>query len=214
MNAFKTIDLETYPRSTTFNAFKDHDIPVINTTSLIDITHLKALSQESGISTFVLLSYCTGKVLNKIANFRQRIVNEQLVEFAHIDPGYTVLLEDNTFTFCDSQYTPELAEFARMTKRNIEAVKLKPDLDMRDKDDMFFISSIPWFAFTSFSHPYMKRYASIPIVTFGKFYNDADRTMVPVAIQAHHALVDGFHIGLFYQKLSRQVQDLECVSDL
>ncbi|MEJ2742861.1 MAG: CatA-like O-acetyltransferase [Gammaproteobacteria bacterium] len=202
MNDCKLIDLDTYERAKTFEAFKNHDVPVLSTACNVDITNARILSERTKISTFIIISYYVSKVLNEVPNFRHRIVDDRLYEYYKINPGYTVLLENKTFTFCDSEYEDDLVKFSVLTKERMDRVKKEPDLGMGEKHNMFFISNIPWFSFSSFVHPYIKKYASIPLVTIGKYFSSAERTLAPVAIQANHALVDGFHIGQFFDGLS------------
>ncbi len=68
---------------------------------------------------------------------------------------------------------------------------------------MFFITSIPWFSFTAFTHPYDPVYAFIPIITPGKLIERGETLSMPVAVQVHHGVIDGLHVGRFYAGLSR-----------
>ena len=42
-----------------------------------------------------------------------------------------------------------------------------------------------------------------PRIVFGKFFREGEKTMMPLAIQCNHALVDGRHIGDFYEAFDR-----------
>ncbi|TFG78810.1 MAG: chloramphenicol acetyltransferase, partial [Flavobacteriales bacterium] len=39
---------------------------------------------------------------------------------------------------------------------------------------------------------------SVPRITYGKFFEQDWKLMMPLNIQAHHALVDGHHLGAFF----------------
>ena len=72
---------------------------------------------------------------------------------------------------------------------------------MGAKHHMFFITTVPWLSFTAFTHPYDPLYAYIPVITLGKFVARGDTWVMPVAVQAHHGVVDGIHLAQFYEAL-------------
>jgi chloramphenicol O-acetyltransferase type A len=72
---------------------------------------------------------------------------------------------------------------------------------------MFFVTNVPWFSFTAFTHPFDQRYASIPILTIGKYFERHGKLLMPLAIQVHHGLVDGIHVGAFYEQVQQLTND-------
>ena len=42
---------------------------------------------------------------------------------------------------------------------------------------------------------------TLPIFTLGKFFLEGERTLLPVALQVHHGVTDGFHVGRFFTRL-------------
>jgi chloramphenicol O-acetyltransferase type A len=161
----KKIDLDNYNRRGLFNSFKDRDIPYFSTTCNIEIQNLKKFVKLRNISFFVSFSYIISVSVNRIPQLRHRIIDGELYEFKIVDPGYTVLLDDETFSFCDSKFFEDFHTYYEYAIARIEEVKNRPDQNNADKNHMFFITSIPWFSFTSFVHPYDKLYSSIPIIT-------------------------------------------------
>src|SRR5216684_2776419 len=50
---------------------------------------------------------------------------------------------------------------------------------------------LPWVSFTSFSHARnWGREDSVPRIAFGKFTKENDRTLLPISVEVHHALMD------------------------
>ena len=41
----------------------------------------------------------------------------------------------------------------------------------------------------------------LPIFTMGKFFERSGKRLLPLAIQVHHAVCDGYHLGVFVEKL-------------
>jgi chloramphenicol O-acetyltransferase type A len=48
-----------------------------------------------------------------------------------------------------------------------------------------------------------------PIFTLGKFEKDNDKILLPIAIQVHHAVCDGYHVGKFAEGLQALANDCE-----
>ena len=51
-----------------------------------------------------------------------------------------------------------------------------------------------------------------PKFSFGRYFkdrNNPDRILMPVSNQTHHGLMDGVHVGRFYQKLQEACDGLE-----
>ena len=45
----------------------------------------------------------------------------------------------------------------------------------------------------------------IPIFTMGKYYKEDNKIILPLAIQVHHAVCDGFHICRFVNELQELI---------
>ena len=67
------------------------------------------------------------------------------------------------------------------------------------------VSMIPWVHFTAFNLnlQHGDQYL-LPIFTLGKYQEKDGRRMLPLAIQVHHAVCDGYHIALFMEKLQQK----------
>ncbi len=96
------------------------------------------------------------------------------------------------------------AEFYPNAEATIEHTKQHPTLeDEPGKDDLLFLTSIPWVSFTGIMHPiHMHPVDSVPRFAWGKFFKENDRIMLPLSVQVHHALMDGFHVGRYYHKIA------------
>lgn len=195
------IELEHYRRRRLYEVFKDREIPFLATSINLDATRLKHYTERHRCGFFVAISFLLSQAVNAVPELRHRIIDDELYEFDRVDPGFTVLLEDGTFSFCDARHFPSFAEYRPHAEACIAAVRCQADLETRDKHGMFFISALPWFSFTAIVHPYTRQYGSIPVVSVGRYFRQARRTLIPIAIQVHHGVVDGLHVGQFYDRL-------------
>lgn len=199
----KYIDIEKWNRKEHFNFFSKMDYPQFNICSNLDITNIYKYIKENELPFFITILYSVTKAANNVNEFKLRIRDDKVVEHESVSPSFTVLSEDDTFSFCTSNYIDNYLEFKNQTINEIEKTKNNVNLeDEAGRDDYLFISSIPWVSFTSITHPInLKPVESIPRITWGKFFESDCRYMLPISVQVHHGLVDGIHLGKFFKIL-------------
>ena len=72
----------------------------------------------------------------------------------------------------------------------------------------FNISMVPWLEFAGFNiNVFNEGKFLLPVFTMGKFFERDGRRLLPLAIQVHHAVCDGDHMGQFVEKLQKYVDD-------
>lgn len=49
----------------------------------------------------------------------------------------------------------------------------------------------------------------LPIFTIGKYFEQNGIIRLPIAIQVHHAVCDGFHVGRFIEELQEAMNTLK-----
>ena len=47
-----------------------------------------------------------------------------------------------------------------------------------------------------------------PQLHWGKYEEEGDKTYINLSLDANHRFVDGLHVGLFHQELTRMIEDL------
>lgn len=203
------LDLDAWPRRAHFEFFRAYDNPWFNLCADVDVTKLHAWSgSEGGPSFFAASLWYSLAVANEIEEFRYRIRGDRVVVYPSIDGGSTVLLPDGTFRFAYYDFDPDFDRFVRHVGRVLDRVKMESGpLDPQDQlDDLIHYSVIPWVSFTSFSHA--RRWGTddaIPKIVFGKHRQVAGRRLMPVSVEVHHALLDGIHVGRFYEAFQRRL---------
>lgn len=201
------INLTTYPRKSTYEAFLHHEIPVLSTTCEVDITELYEFRQQYALRLFPLLAFMIDKTINEIEAMKHRIIDGELYAYDVIHPSFTTLLPNNTISFCDAIHMDDAKMFYEHIVTLSDVATQTADVEMREKHGRYFISNIPWIRFSSFVHPYLSQYASIPIVTTGKFQQNSMNITMPIALQVHHSLADGYHLGQFYTLLEQNIKN-------
>ena len=207
----KTINLDGWPRRDHYLFFKEFEYPYFSLCADIDITNFLPLIKAKEISFTAAIMYLVGRVANGIPEFRQRIRDEGPIEHEVVHPSATILSKDDLFTFCTAIYQENFLAFAAEAQQEILRIKAEPSLEEKIKDDsMLFMTSIPWVSFTGFMHPVKLSPAdSVPRFAWGKFREEGQKTVMPLSVQGHHALMDGLHAGLFYEEFQRLLDNPE-----
>ena len=92
--------------------------------------------------------------------------------------------------------------FQESARQEIIRVKSSTELiPATSGENVIHYSSLPWIKFTSMSHARSYSFPdSCPKITFGKLTEQGDKKVLPISIHVHHALVDGYHVGLFIEE--------------
>lgn len=207
----KYIDIETWPRKQHFLFFKEMDYPHFNITANVDITTTFSYVKENNLSLFKTLVYLTTKAANNVTEFRYRLDNDKVVEYEMIHPSFTYLTQQEVFSFCTVDYLDDFKQF--LIGVNNKIAELTGSVDMEDdpaRNDRIFITSIPWVSFTSITHPFnLDSSDSVPRIGWGKYFNENDKIKLPLSVQAHHALMDGLHVGKYFNHLQEMLDHPE-----
>ncbi len=81
--------------------------------------------------------------------------------------------------------------------------------DVEGREDLIYITCIPWVSFTNLSHTVsLNKDDSIPRFAWGKYFEENGRILMPFSVQAHHSFVDGIHMGRYYDILQKYLDSL------
>ncbi|WP_031421907.1 tetratricopeptide repeat protein [Exiguobacterium sp. NG55] len=198
----KKIEIETWARRKHFEFFKAFDAPHFNVTANVDVTNLYTYAKESNQSFFKLFLYGAVRAANATPELRYRIRGEEVVEHEVVHPSFTVMLDEDVFNFCAAMFYQDLPTFLQEVTTRMERAADEVVVGDDEPDDLLYITSVPWVTFTSIMHPtHQQQHDSVPRIAWGKFERQGERLVMPLSVQAHHALVDGVHIGKYYETL-------------
>ena len=199
----KIINIDSWKRKEHFELFSEFDEPFFGITTEIDCTYAYNFTKESEISFFAHYLHKSLIAANQIEELKYRIKNDDVVVFDKIDASPTIGRKDGTFAFSFIEYDPAFEKFYNSLLAEIEAVKNSVGLRAKndaEKIDVIHFSSIPWIKFTGLTHARnLKVVDTCPKITFGKVYENNNKLMMPISINAHHGFVDGKHVGNFLE---------------
>ena len=209
----RKIDMQNWSRREHFEFFNAFNHPHYSLCANVDLTKLYPFVKQQDYSLNAAIIYVISRAANAVQEFRYRIKDGEVVEHETVSPAVTILVANDLFSFCTIDYSPDFSEFAARYARQIAAVKENPTLkDPPGREDLLFMTALPWVSFTSFNHPMRLHPAdSVPRFAWGKFFQQGERLLMPLSVQGHHALIDGIHMGRYYGEVEDLLQHPEDV---
>ena len=116
----------------------------------------------------------------------------------------TLLLDNQSFKFYHFDFDEDFERFQAGAKAALEYARATADSmdNQLERDDLIYYSVLPWISFTAFSHARKaNRQDAIPKIVFGKYFSEGEIVKMPLSVEVHHALMDGVHVGQYFQKL-------------
>lgn len=201
----KIVDPKTWNRRAAYDYFKDYDDPFFNLTANVDVTALLGFCRKNGLSFSLASLFFSITAANGVRELRRRIKGDDVVEFDEIHATQTILTEDEAFSFCFYENRSDLFEYDRAGREAGEHYAKLKSFDVESgRLDLIYYSVIPWISFTSFKHAVrFNNKNSVPRMVFGKYFRDGERWLMPHSVEVHHALVDGLHVGRYFESLQR-----------
>ena len=206
------IDLEGWSRREAFELFRSFGFPYLSLTAEVDVTLLRQATRGGRVSFTIGLVHAVARAANAVAPLRQRLRGDAVVEHRVVHPSVTILVEDDCFRFCTLPFDEDLTVFAASAAERIETARRAESMFLEpDRDDFLFMTAIPWVSFTAMVHPVpLDPPSSVPRFAWGRFRDASDRVVLPLNVQAHHALVDGIHIGRFFAAAQDALDGFGC----
>lgn len=195
----KVIDFENWNRKEHFEWFNNFDEPFFGIVSEVDCSIAYTNSKKKNIPFYHNYLHKSLKAVNLIEEFRLRIENNNIVCFDKIHASATLNNKDNLYSMSFIEYYENLTEFSKAVKIEEERIRNLKGLGVTSdtmRIDTIHYSSVPWFKFTGLTHARNFKYKdSVPKITFGKFDQIGNRKILNIAINGHHGLMDGYHVG-------------------
>jgi chloramphenicol O-acetyltransferase type A len=208
----KYLDIENWKRKKHFEFFKKFEYPHFNICTNIDITNTFRYSQKNKISLFRTVLYGVMKCCNEMEEFRYRIKGDKIVIHDVVHPGVASIAEEDVYTNFIIPYKPLLKDFLAEYENAAEQAKGEIVVGEKQagKDDLIFISSLPWVSFTSVTNPMRSGYEdSTPRIIYGKQFKQGGKIMMPFSVQVNHCLMDGIHVSKYFYKLTEVLSNPE-----
>ena len=206
---FHEIEIEKWKRRSAFEFFRNFEDPFFNLTANVNVSILRRFCSENNLSFSLASLFCSLYAANRIDEFKIRLIDEKLIQFDRIHATQTILNDDETFSFCYLEYYYDIFEFERNGRAAIEKYKQIKSFDVEtERLDLIYCSVIPWVSFTSFKHASrFDNTQTVPRIVSGKWFEESGETKMPHSVEVNHFIMDGFHVGKYFQLLQNKLDD-------
>ncbi|WP_437360842.1 CatA-like O-acetyltransferase [Olivibacter jilunii] len=213
--SFLPIDLNTWPRKPYFDYFYYQLKTKYNVNHHLEITALLNSIKKRQLKFYPTFLYLITKTVNQNEAFRMAFdENGILGLWNFLVPSYTIFhKDDKTFSDLWSPYYTGFNDFYTTILHDMEQYRDIKGIRVKAGRPANFcpISALPWLSFTSISQDtYSDSDLLAPIIRFGKYYQNMEKTLLPFSIYVHHAVADGYHTSKFInelQDLCREIDD-------
>jgi len=158
---------------------------------------------------FLYYLHAALQAINQVEALRYRIEDDQVVCYDRIHASATIRRPDHTFGFSFIEQHDALSAFVPAATAEIAAVQSSQGLCLSEntgRPDVIHFSTIPWVRFTGLTHARNFRHPdSCPKISVGQTYVEGPATLLPVSIDVHHSLADGYHVGQFLATFQKQL---------
>lgn len=193
------VDLETWPRAAQFHFFRTYQKPHYAVTSRLDVSHVMARKAD-GVSPYRACLYAIGAGLHAVPELCMRFRGDQVVRHEMVTLSMTVPTQAGSFGYAYVPYLADFGEFDAQAKALIDQVAAGQDLapNTDERDDLAYLSCMPWLDYTSINNALPGPDDCIPRVSWGKIVDHGDRWDMAMTLEVHHALVDGQQVGAYF----------------
>ncbi|MDR7332551.1 CatA-like O-acetyltransferase [Roseateles asaccharophilus] len=212
----RDIPLASWPRRAALEHFRRMAQPAFSVTVPVDVTGLRERAAAHGATPWLAYHHAALEAANTVDGMRQTLKADGtgVREFELIHASTTVLRDDGSFGFLTLPRDPSLAAFAERAKSHLPRIRsASGDLFAADapgdvrEETLVHMTALPWFAFTAFTHA-RGQGDDRPKIAFGRFTEQGGRLLMPVAVDVHHALCDGAHVGRFFEQFQSSLDEI------
>ncbi len=208
---FIPVEMAGWPRAEHFHHYLHEVRCTYSVTVPIDVGRLREEARRRRLKEYPAQIYLLARAANRFPEFRMSLDAEgRLGYWDVVSPSYTAMRPGaETFSCVWTEYADSFQAFYPACVRDIAAYATGAFSPKQpEPPNLFNISSVPWLDFTAFNlNVYAEGTYLLPIFTIGKYAESGGTTTMPLAIQAHHAVCDGLHLGRFVEAVRQMIQD-------
>jgi chloramphenicol O-acetyltransferase type A len=206
---FHLINREKWDRKPYFEHYLQQKC-TFSMTANIDITLLLEQLRKQRIKLYPTFIYMITRVVHDHLEFRTCFDDQGCLGYwDQMTPSYTIFhSESKTFSSLWTEFSDEFRVFYQNYQADIKHYGHVPSFFPKENTpkNVFPISSIPWVSFTGFNlHVNKDHNYLLPIFTGGKYFDQGGKVWLPVSLQVHHAVCDGYHASAFFEELQQMV---------
>ena len=206
----RTVDLATWPRAGAYQLFRTYQQPHYAITVRVDVTRLMSLRKAKGLSPFHAALFAIGAGVDAVPELRMRFRGNVVTLYDRDEMSMAVPKPDGSFGYGYLAYDADFDRFDQVARTEIERVASATDMGSNagERDDLVYLSCLPWLDYSSLNNALPGPDDCIPRVSWGRIVENNARWSMPMTLEVHHALVDGVHVGAFFDRVGEALAEI------
>lgn len=204
------IDKETWPRRAYYDFFAPMSDPFYTLTFPVDVTALRAWCKANRQPFYPAMVYAVTKAMEEVDAFHYKDRDGVIVRHDTLVPSFTDLKPGSElFHIVTLEAGEDPADFCRRAKeQSAEQTAFITDGPW-DGDQLVYFTCLPWFPVTALKNEKdLNPSDSVPRAAWGRWEEQGDRTSLLVSLELNHRLLDGVHVGKFFDALNEWMKQL------
>ena len=207
------IDLDKWKGKKHFLWFSKYEMPYYGFTSKIDCTNFYDFVKKNNLPFYITMLYVVTKALNRIEEFRLRIIDNELYRVSIAHPAFTIMTDSGVYDNCECEYDEDYNIFRKRASEAIEKGKKQVDISKMDNSnryDQIYITSIPWISISTCYHPMtLNKEDCFPRIVWDKLVDENGKKTMNFSIQVNHCVCDGYPLSQGFIEIQNVINNIE-----
>ena len=200
---FTKKNLDTWDRAELFQHFINDMRCVMSMTVNIDITEFLQVIHDKKYKFYPAMIWVISSAVNCREELRMGYNEDgEVGTWDYISPYYTHFhQEDEKFVKLVIDYHSDFEAFYQQFIKDMQVYQTYRWFDQKNiPPNTFDVSCLPWLHYQSFDmHIFDSGLYIAPVITWGKYIkNESGRLIMPLSLNIHHAVADGYHLCRFF----------------
>lgn len=208
---YTKIDMNTWDRGRLFETYIKSMRVVMSMTADINAAPLLKLTKTYGLKFYPAMIWAVLKTVNARGEFKYGWGERgELIKWDFVSPSYAEFhKDDEKCTKTVTEYSGDLFDFHARFLEDRERYKNCRGFATEQPPNFFDVSCLPWLRYRSFDmHVFDGGKFLAPVITWGKYEREGGRCLMPLTMNIHHAVADGFHLARFFLELQELINSL------
>lgn len=208
---YRKVDLKEWDRGRLFKCYMDNMRIVMSLTVDIDVTGLLKFVKSNHLKFYPSMIWAVSKVVNAHDEFKYGWdSNGDLIIWDTISPSYADFhKEDQNFTKLVTAFSEDLFIFHARFLADQKTYKDYRAFVENQPPNFFDVSCLPWVNYRHFDlHVFDEGKFLAPVITWGKYEWNHGKYRMPLTMNIHHAVADGFHLSRFFVEVQELIDSL------
>ena len=208
---FCEIDYENWDRREIYERFFGYTYSL---TVDVEITEFIHTIHQKNYKFYPSICYCIAKTVNENSDYRYGKVDGIVGYWDSVDAHYSLLRTGtHLFTHAVTSYTSDFTQFYSAFLHDKEKAEAGNTLYYNNYSplDTVHVSIMPGLTHKALAFSKPARFTNydidstsfIPFITVGKYREENGKVLLPVTVEFHHAVNDGYHAEQFFHLFAK-----------